>query len=789
MNSQFEKINSLLSNFSTTENECEFRFGEHKNNKFSPGVSKEQFDKVFMFVKSFAEYKRTEFENTLTISENEIRERISIKGDPFVPFIENQIIKKEIIKKETKEKTDIPEIGVRFAISKETPIEGTVKNGTYFKAMHRFSFYYLCFKIEMSIFKASDSFEELYAKELRFDIEIEIIETPSETGVVSKFICDIAKILGDSFDKKFVIDTYQLLTKQKNYFGTQPIALRAERINKKEEYSVSLKLDGIRVMLIVIQDKLYFINAKFQCGPVGESLESNKFDGCVFDTEYKEGVYHIFDCIIFKNKDLRKTNGEFLKKRLEYISTFLGFLKDPMIIMKTHSFGDLHSTVMKMIKKSINENYDGLIFTPVNQLYPRNNKCPGVPLKWKTAKANTIDFRIKKEIIEGEYSLYVANETEEIPFSVVDYPDIHKIQFVDEIKDGIIVECYFDTKTNKFKIIKERADKNRPNYYTVANDNFDLVINPFDFGDLHAKRKNTYFFNMRRFHNWIKRTILDEFTVKNGKGGHLDLACGKGGDIFKYFDNSVRHLQGYDICSESIISAKARLAKAVEGPIHKNSDYNFFTMDLSKEMIETPVIFDSASSFFAIHYFFKSEKDLDNFIANTKNLQVGGHLMVTCFAGDRLREQNYNITTDKFKITKGTVDSTKKFGNSIDVFLEDTVLDNATTEYVVDIEFLIKKMLSKGFKLVLNKYFDEYYSDWASNDNYLNNISKRFSFLNKALVFKKVSQEPKELSWDMVDDTMELNRKTIAELKSLAKEKGITIPKQAKKADIIALLQ
>jgi hypothetical protein len=789
-----EKITQLLNNCSNTE--CEFRFGSFSNNKFSPGVSKAQFDKLFIFIKSFAEYKHSIDENTMTIVKGKTRERIYIDGNPLMgSFDDNKVIKKENIKKENIEKIDIVENGIRFSVSSEIACSESSEIGSYFKVMQRFTFYYLNFKIEMSIFKSSNSLDSLYQSEVQFDIEIEIV-TMTSTKNILNFIFDISKQINDNNNS--VIDHYRLLTKQKHFFGTQPIALRLERLDKTKKYSISLKLDGLRVMILVSQNNIHFINSKFNSGPLEIVLKSDIFDGSIFDTEYKDGVYHIFDCIVFKNKDLRSIDGVFLEKRLEFIKSFVDFCDNRIIVPKKHHFGNIHNTSMKLIKEAINETYDGLIYTPMNELYPKNSKCLGVPLKWKAPRANTIDFRIRR-ISETESGLFVATEKEEVLFNTKEYPNIHIISFNPELTENGIFECGFDIKSNKFVVVKERKDKIKPNFISVALDNFDLIINPFDFDNLSSNRNRTYFFNMRRFHNWIKRTILDEFTVKNGKGGHLDLACGKGGDIFKYFDNSVRYLEGYDISNESIISAKSRLEKAMDSPIHKNSNYSFYIKDLSKELINTSVQFDSAACFFAIHYFFESEETLRNFINNTKQLQSGGHIMFTCFDSSKLKGSDYNLTTDKFKISKGSVDSSKIFGNSIDVFLEETVLDIPTTEYLVDIPFLISEMTRNGFVLVLSKDFEEYYNDWMVNDNYLNNISKKFSFLNKVLVFRKKHSKVSEIEWDLVDETVsggvetsslnDLSSKTILELRSLAKAANIKIPKNSKKTDIISLLQ
>jgi mRNA (guanine-N7-)-methyltransferase len=779
MLTQEQKINNYIKN--CTETECEFRFGSYEKGKWSPGLTKEQFDKIFIFVKSFAEYKHSTDENTIDLVSDVSRQRLFIEGDSFKPYTEAQIIKKVTIEKQKIENVNLIDKNVRFSVSNEIATD-SVGVPSYFKAMKRYSFYYAEFRIDTSIQLESDSLETLYSKEPKFDIEIEVLSPVSVENCFKFIDCIREKIVVNNEAVKI----YQMILKQQHYFGSQSIPLREYLIDTKKEYSVSLKLDGIRVLLIVILDKVFFINSKFHSNILDLSLKNEAFDGTILDTEYKDGVYHIFDCIAFKNKDLRKTKGIFLKKRLEFVEDFLKNLGGNVITLKKHLFGDIHQNSMKLLKNAVSEDYDGLIFTPVNECYPLNSRSPGVPLKWKAPSSNTIDFRLKSDS-ENRMQLLVNSDKGEVLFEVEDYPGIGYLTECPKELCGKIFECAFSKKENRFELVKERSDKSKPNYITIALDNFELNIDPFDFDSLSKKRNNTYFFNMRRFHNWIKRVVLDKYTIANGENGHLDLACGKGGDIFKYFDNSIRHVSGYDISEQSIISAVKRFSNSNSDPIHKNFDYSFFVKDLSVESIGNSKQFDSGSCFFAIHYFFKNEESLDNLIKNMSSLKDGAHFMVSCFCGDRLKEQDYNVTTKKFRITKKEVDSSKIYGNSVDVFLEDTVLNVPTTEYIVDIKVLIKKMKDSGFEIVSNKYFEEYYEEWSKNDNYLNNISKKFSFLNKMLVFRKT----KELDWNLVDESvvsMDYNSKTVPELKVMCKNRGIKIPAKIKKNELISLL-
>jgi hypothetical protein len=119
------------------------------------------------------------------------------------------------------------------------------------------------------------------------------------------------------------------------------------------------------------------------------------------------------------------------------------------------------------------------------------------------------------------WELYVIDDKSLVPFEHVDYPEINKVIVKKELsnlyKNESIVECSFDTSSNCFTIVKARCDKTKPNHISVALDNFDLSVNPFDLKNLEVQRKETYFFDMRRFHNYIKRILLDTYVVKTAK--------------------------------------------------------------------------------------------------------------------------------------------------------------------------------------------------------------------------------------------------------------------------------
>lgn len=811
--------------------EHEFRFGKYRQEqqtmKFTPGVSKEEFDRILGFISSFAKFKGSSFSHTVCFPEN-YRKRTTFKenvGDSFLVnpetvqdpknFTEEFVVKKKV------NNFDLIDYNTRFSVSHECavlPAEIPVEE-IYFKNMKRLTYHYGPFQIDFSLSNKS----KVPISSLNFDVEVELLSKVSGEEV-SHFVGNILKALqNEKFllkisEKNEVLKAYKHLVKSSFYFGCQPLPLKAKLPG---EYSVSLKLDGVRKLLFVFEGKVFSLDSKNKVIFTGETAKD--FEGSLFDSELYQGIYYVFDAIFVKNQDLRQQSNLFLKKRLELVKAFA---KYSGIVPKEHHFpsseGKIVSTCKKLLSSKEFKN-DGLIFTPVSTNYPLNSKDLGsIPLKWKKAEDNTIDFQLKQRD-SISWDLMVSSEGGNLcPFQSRDHPGIGIISLTNEQKktftNDTIVECSFNIKENSFEIVRVRPDKTKPNHISVALDNFSLTVNPFDLEDLDSSvkpRQTSYFFDMRRFHNYIKRLLLDTYSVKNGKGGHLDLACGKGGDIYKWGDTSIRYVQGYDICSESVAEAKRRNEKFVEKPIYKNMDYNFLVKDLCKDLIETDNVFDSASCFFAIHYFFKDQASFYNILKNTKQLKIGGHFMVSCFCSDQLEKTGYSIENSKFKIIPNTSKEDSKFGRKLDVFLKDTVLDEQTTEYIVDYPFFIKTVESLGFQLVETKLFEEYYDNWSKNNNSLNSLSKMFSFLNRAFVFVKVKEsdfkEPvvvqaksfdfSEFSGelDFCDDTGleeenlarktdELKTKKIQELKEIASTLNVTFDKKITKKNLIEVI-
>lgn len=250
------------------------------------------------------------------------------------------------------------------------------------------------------------------------------------------------------------------------------------------------------------------------------------------------------------------------------------------------------------------------------------------------------------------------------------------------------------------------------------------------------ERTKSYFYNMRRYHNAVKRELYNKYTLNINK--LLDLACGKGGDLDKWISNNIKHVIGYDIDERSIMEAKRRVKERYSD---KGTKVEVYVKDLSKEIIEGDNDCDVITSMFAFHYFFKS-LDTFNIIMKSidNNLKTGGYFIGTMFDGESIRNILKNgdyILKDgdiKFMIKSYNGLTDDLFSNKINVYLKDTVLDVPMDEYVVDFDKFVNIMKMRGYDLIETKMFNELNLDGKSR---LNDIELSVSNLNRFFVFKR----------------------------------------------------
>ena len=470
------------------------------------------------------------------------------------------------------------------------------------------------------------------------------------------------------------------------------------------------------------------------------------------------------------------------------------------------------------------ENYklDGLVFTPNEPIKKFLGKKWINNLKWKPAEENTIDFLVEivdsynykykivhlycgKNInIDGRFR-YIktkfngsGNSTDISAYICFLEKDRHNNILS---KDGLpiytdtIVEFRYNvnsTKDDNYKWIpvRTRYDKTRKyqekrgnmygNDIITARNIWNSIHNPITFKMIsNGENIDKYYTNqssdsknisiMRNYHNFIKRSMIErvssDISKTNLKLSVLDIGCGRGGDIHKYYDNkNITNLTGLDKSNDCIKISKERFSKKQNQNLKAEfyqADCKFLLDDVSAYDNKSDFVkmnkllnkenFDIISMQFCIHYFFDSEQSLDNIIENIdKNLKNKGYFIGTSMNRERviniLNGKNIKEATQGnqvlWRIAKEN-NQLDTYGTKINVFIES--IGNARDEWLVNFNELTMKLREKNINLVPNdglvKFDDKLLSSFKINnggwDVYMTNAEKEFSELNQYFIFQK----------------------------------------------------
>ena len=198
----------------------------------------------------------------------------------------------------------------------------------------------------------------------------------------------------------------------------------------------------------------------------------------------------------------------------------------------------------------------------------------------------------------------------------------------------------------------------------------------------------------------------------------LDLGCGKGGDLPKYFRaGQVKLVVGVDIADVSIEQCKERYNSY---PKARRPRGEFFVADLTREDIgqkllehDCPEKFHVASSQFSIHYSFESLDQAIKYSSNaSKNLARHGIFIGTYPDGPKLLKLARSSKTpglyevdDILSVEfKGNLKEPKPFGYQYHFKLKEVV---DCPEFLVHPQVLENIMLHLGFYKVFDRSFEE----------------------------------------------------------------------------------
>lgn len=164
---------------------------------------------------------------------------------------------------------------------------------------------------------------------------------------------------------------------------------------------------------------------------------------------------------------------------------------------------------------------------------------------------------------------------------------------------------------------------------------------------------------VRKKNNEAKRHLIHNYLPSRGMIRVLDVACGKGGDLWKWRDTGkVSQYVGIDSSPFSIEEARERATKV------ENLSTRFEVLDARRDMDWAEAFgghFDIISVQMALHYFFGSEKTAKNFFQRAARACAPGGKMLATFPscdivvsileGHRRPPTHMHFQTDVPKIT------------------------------------------------------------------------------------------------------------------------------------------
>jgi len=263
---------------------------------------------------------------------------------------------------------------------------------------------------------------------------------------------------------------------------------------------------------------------------------------------------------------------------------------------------------------------------------------------------------------------------------------------------------------------------------------------------------------MRSFHGWVKSILLYTYCVgirenrdgKFRKSTVLDIGCGRGGDIQKFYHARVGDYLGIDVDYEGLFASTDSAVSRYNYLKSKFPDYGKMTyiqadgsLPLKSEVqskrlnnmtqdnknnidkyFNGKTKYDIITSMFAIHYLFNTSESIDNLVNNINlYLKVGGFIVLTLFDANQLTKllnggESYAsyFTDDNGQKTK-LFEITKKFtgpikdepGQTIGVFMK-WLNQNELPENVVTSKLMCKTMERAGCSLIETDLFENIYN-------------------------------------------------------------------------------
>ena len=424
----------------------------------------------------------------------------------------------------------INNIPIKFNLSRENTVQPSyIKNKKILltRIKSRKTYNFNLYNIDLTYV---ETFNE-NVKTVSYEVEIEFKNNKNITDLIVispvKYILKLLKpdrfsFMNESIEYDIRVEYSRLFSSDrgsiKNVFENKPINFKLENI-ETFNHSITNKLNGINYFLFYNSrnNYIYLINnstveylGKDTNGKLkGDMLIQGEL---FYEKDNDKYIFYIFDVLFVNSK--RVTN-DFHKTRLDNFFPYFNLIDECLfysgkgISIQYKMFYGIHGkdpnnpndnyyndliqclhSLSKDRKGNIDmETNDGFIFTPLNKPYINRETY-----KYKFPETMTIDFVVKYKNTENNkniYNVYTYNERKDLVEFILDKNKYVMECNLDEnknlckqIKDDVIVECFFDKNKNVFVPYRIRHDKVLPNFYKVAINVFNDILNPISIKDL-----------------------------------------------------------------------------------------------------------------------------------------------------------------------------------------------------------------------------------------------------------------------------------------------------------------
>lgn len=336
--------------------------------------------------------------------------------------------------------------------------------------------------------------------------------------------------------------------------------------------------------------------------------------------------------------------------------------------------------------------------------------------------------------------------------------------------DNKIVKLSYNVKNNEWNYIdiisSKKTDIYGDNFKTTELTIWSNYFNPIAYSDLNTESKNiqddVYFINDKnimyeapiKFNNFIKNNLIK--TTGSNKEKIIDLAGGRGSDLFNYRLSNIKKLLYIEIDRDAIdelLSRKYKFDNPNDTSINIiNSDLNISykkNLELIHEDFSEFNKVDNIYCFFALHYLTTTSANIKNIVCLISNLlNKNGEFLYTAFDEKKIIELlkkhkgDWNVKESgikKYSIIQKYKDA--DIFKKINLILPFNTSDHYYDETLINEKYLDKEFQKYKIKVKSEGSFLEFLDNFKEKKNHFYNKlteeDKIFIDLYKYKIYKK----------------------------------------------------